>query len=255
MLTAAGHTVSRFNPANANPLSAAEVATLNASDLLIMARSIGSGSFDSAAETLPWNTQITKPMLMTNTYISRNIRLGWYASGTNQPDVVTNMLTFTSTVDPVSAYLIGGISMSGLTTSNSVTEAITYPDTAVDIRGTSLITDPLVPGATLIASSAGAASSTYIASWPAGTALAGTSAGQALAGYRLQFLAGNRESATPPNNTVGSAGFENLTPNGEAMFLRAVLLAANNGVVPIPEPGVIALVALTAFGLLRRRRE
>jgi hypothetical protein len=253
LLTTAGHSVTRFNPSNTASLTAADIATLNLSDLLIIGRSIASASFDSAAETLPWNTQITKPMMVTNTYISRSIRLGWYASGTNQPDVVTNLLTFTNPADPVSAYLIDGISMNGSTTANSVTEAITYPDSAVDIRGTSLITDPVVPGATVIA---GAISGTapFIVSVPAGTALAGTSAGQTLAGYRMQFLVGNRESATAPNNNIGSAGFENLTPDGEGMFLRAVEVAANNGLVPIPEPSVAALVGLAGLALCRRRR-
>lgn len=251
MLTSAGHSVTRFNPANATPLNPADIATLNASDLLIIGRSIGSGAFDSAAETLPWNTQITKPLLITNTYISRSIRLGWYSSGPNQPDVVTNLLTFNNPADPVSTFLIDGISMNGSTTNNSITEAITYPDSAVDIRGTSLITDPIVPGATVIATTSGGAA-TFVASWPAGTVLAGTSSGQVLMGYRMQFLAGNRESATAPNNTVGSAGFENLTPDGEGMFLRAVLVAANNGA--IPEPSVAGLIILPGLALLSRRR-
>ncbi|MGI8605484.1 MAG: PEP-CTERM sorting domain-containing protein [Verrucomicrobiales bacterium] len=253
LLSSAGHTVTRFNPSNTTPLNAADIAALNASDLLIIGRSIGSGSFDSAAETLPWNTLITKPLLVTNTYISRSSRLGWYASGPTQSDVVSNPLTFTNPADAVSTYLIDGISMAGSTTTNSMTEAIIYPNLAVDIRGISLITDPVVAGATVIASSAANAASTFIASWPAGTTLAGTSsAGQVLSGYRMQYLAGNRESATAPNNTVGSAGFENFTPDGEGMFLRAVTVAINNGA--IPEPASAALLALAALSVLRRRR-
>jgi hypothetical protein len=253
LLTNAGHTVTRFNPANANPLSASEITTLNASDLLIIGRSIASASFDSAAETMPWNTLITKPILMTNTYINRSSRLGWYASGPTQPDVVSNPLTFNNPGSATATYLIGTVAMSGSSTINSMTEAITYPDTAVDIRGTSLITDPVVAGATVIAMSSSNPAATFVAEWPAGTTLAGTSAGQVLSGYRLQFLAGNRESATAPNNTVGSAGFENLTPDGEGMFLRAVNLAINNGVV-VPEPGTAVLLGLAALSLLRRRR-
>jgi hypothetical protein len=253
LLTSAGHSVTRFNPSNTDPLNAADIATLNASDLLIIARSIASASFDTAAETLPWNTLITKPLLITNTYISRSSRLGWFSGGPTQPDVISNPLTFPNPSSPVSAYLIDGVSMSGSTTNNSVTEAITYPDFTIDIRGTSLITDPLVAGATLIASS-NAGSATFIASWPAGTPLAGTSAGQSLSGYRMQFLVGNRESATAPNGNVGSAGFENLTPDGEGMFLRAVAVAANNGLVPVPEPSIAALMGLAGLGLVRRRR-
>ena len=125
------------------------------------------GAFDSAAETLPWNTLITKPMMVTNTYISRSSRLGWFTGGPTQPDVVLNPLTFTNPGNAVSTYLIGGIAMTGATTTNSMTEAVVYPDTMVDIRGTSLITDPVVAGGTVIASSASQANSTFIASWPA----------------------------------------------------------------------------------------
>ena len=75
---------------------------------------------------------------------------------------------------------------------------------------------------------------------------------QTLGGFRMQFLAGNRESPNAPNNNVGSAGIENLTADGETMFLRAVVLAANNGA--IPEPGTAALAALASLALLRRRR-
>ena len=109
-------------------------------------------------------------------------------------------------------------------------------------------------GSTTIATTlAGAATATYIAFWPTGTVLAGTSAGQVLGGYRLQFLAGNRESATAPNNGLGSAGYENLTPEGEQMFLRAVTLALNKGVVPIPEAGTSSLALLSGALLLNRR--
>lgn len=251
LLTGAGHTVSRFNPPNNTPLSAGDVAALNTYDLVIIGRSIGSGAFDSAAETLPWNTQITRPMLLTNAYLTRSSRLGWFA-GATLPDVVNNVLTFSDLNSPVSQFIIGSTPMNGASTGSSVTEPVTYPNGEVDARGTSLITDPLVTGGRQIATSQGAANATFIAEWPAGTTLAGTSAGQVLSGYRMQFLAGNRESATAPNNTVGSAGFENLTADGERMFLRAVTLAANNGVVP--EPGSASLLALGALGLLRRRR-
>lgn len=70
----------------------------------------------------------------------------------------------------------------------------------------------------------------------------------------MQFLAGNRESTTAPNNPIGSAGFENLTPEGELLFLRSVDIAINNGNVPIPEPATVTLAAIAALPLLRRRR-
>jgi hypothetical protein len=255
LLSSAGHTVTRFNPSNSNPLSAANVAALNGYDLVIIGRSIGSGSFDSAAETLEWNTSITKPLMSTNTYMSRAARLGWFV-GSTQPDQVSNVLTFTNAGDSVSSYIIGGTAMSGSTMVNSYTEAVVFPDSAVDIRGISTITDAPVAGATSIATGpVGAATGQFIVSLPKDTVLnpgSGPGNGQVLGGYRMMFLAGNRESGTAPNNTVGSAGFENLTAEGEGMFLRAVNVAINNGA--IPEPGTAALLLMGACSLLRRRR-
>ena len=258
LLTSAGHTVTRFNPADSpTPLSAGELATLNASDLVIIGRSIASAQFDAANEALAWNTGITKPLISTNTYMTRNSRLGWFV-GSTQPDQVANNLTFPNLADPATAYIVGSAALTGNTMTNSITTAVTYPDSAIDIRGISEITDAPVAGASVIATSAvGAATGNFIVTLPAGTVVGngtGPSAGQTLGGYRMQFLVGNRESATAPNNAIGSAGFNNLTPEGEQMFLRAVALAINNGVVPVPEPGTAVLAGVALTGLLRRRR-
>jgi hypothetical protein len=256
LLTGAGHTVTRFNPPDSGAVLASDIALMNAADLVIIGRTIASGAFDTAAETLPWNTLITKPLICTNSYISRSNRLGWYTGGPTQPDQVLNNLSFTNLVDPTTAYIVGSTALTGNTTTNSITQAITYPDSAVDVRGISNITDPLVAGGTDIATVAvGAATGHYIAWWPANTALAGTSAGQSLAGYRMQFLVGSREAAAvagSTNSNLGAAGYENLTAEGEQMFLRAVNVALNNGV--IPEPGTTALAGLAAAALLLRRR-
>jgi hypothetical protein len=256
LLTAAGHTVTRFNPSDANPLSATDLTTLNAANLVIIGRSIASASFDTAAETLAWNTGITKPLIATNTYMTRASRLGWFV-GSTQPDQVLNPLTFTNPANPVQAFIIGSTAMTGSTTTNSITHAVTYANAAVDIRGISEITDAPVAGATEIANtSVAAATGRYIVSFPAGTAVgtgAGSpSVGQVLGGYRMQFLVANRESADAPNNVIGSAGFENLTAEGEAMFLRAVTVALNNGA--IPEPATATLLLLAGGALMRRRR-
>jgi hypothetical protein len=260
LLTAAGHTVTRFNPADASTLSAGDVATMNTYDLVILGRSANSSLFDTAVETKPWNVDITKPLLCTNTYFSRSSRLGWFstAAAPVQPDQILNPLTFTNPTDPVQNYLIGSAAMIGSTTVDSISQAITLPSGATDIRGISNLTSATInTGGTVIATSnIAGASGAYIASFPAGTTLSVTgtgavSSGQVLGGYRLQFLAGNREAAAVDTG-VGNAGYENLTPEGEAMFNRAVLLAINNGVVPVPEPS--SLLALGSLALLARRR-
>jgi hypothetical protein len=256
LLTGAGHSVTRFNPANDTSLSAAEIATLNASNLVIIGRSIASAAFDPAGAPAPdrarlWNTAITKPVLVTNTYMTRASRLGWF-TGSTQPDQVLNTLTFPTQANPglaaARSFIIGSAAMTGNTTTNSITQAITYSDGAVDVRGTSLINEAPVAGGTVIASTAG--SGGFIVSWPAGTAV--RAGADVLAGYRMQFLAGNRESATAPNTTIGHAGFENLTAEGEGMFLRAVQVALNNGVIPEPATATFLLLAGSVF--LRRRR-
>ncbi len=263
ILTAAGHTVTRFNPADTpNVLSSTDVATMNTYDVVILGRSGNSALFDTAVETKPWNVDITKPLISTNTYFSRSSRLGWFSTtgAPVQPDQVLNPLTFTNTTDPVQAYLIGSASMVGSTTVDSISQVINFPaDSAADVRGISNLTGSTInAGGTVIATSlVGGLTSPYIASLPAGTTLATTgtgavSSGQILGGYRLQFLAGNREAAAAPNNGVGNAGYENLTPEGEAMFIRAVALAINNGAVPVPEPS--SLLVLGGLALLARRQ-
>lgn len=266
LLTTAGHTVTRYNPPDNIALSATDVAQLNTFDLVIIGRSLGSGSFDSSAEALAWNTQVTRPILATNTYLTRSNRLGWFStSGAPvQPDQVTNPLTFTNISDPVQSYLIGSASLVGSTTVDSITGSFNFPnDGAADVRGISNLTGSTInPGGTIIATSfitATSLTSPFIATLPAGTVLSTTgtgavAAGQTLGGFRMQFLAGNREAAAAPNNGVRNAGFETLTAEGEQMFLRAVALAANNGLVPIPEPATAALAGLAGLALLRRRR-
>jgi hypothetical protein len=267
LLQGAGHTVTRYNPP-ASTVPAGDVAQLNTYDLVILGRALGSGAFDAAVETVVWNTQVTVPILATNTYLTRSSRLGWFSATTvTQPDQILNPLTFTNPVDPVQAYLIGSSGLSGSTTVDSITTAITYPnDGATDTLGISNLTGSTInAGGSVLATSLvtlNGQPSPFIATLPAGTVLAvtngagtGVSNGQTLGGFRMQFLAGNREGGAAPNNGIRNAGFDNLTPEGEAMFLRAVELAANGGVVPIPEPGAasMSLLALAACVLRRRR--
>lgn len=248
LLTNAGHNVTRSVAVNP------DVNALNAADLVILGRSVGSGAFDSADETNIWNVQVTRPLLATNSYLTRQNRLGWFI-GSNLPDQVLNPLTFPDPTDPISAFIIGGTAMNGSSTVNSMTEAILFANNELDVRGTSLIIDAPIPGGTVVASTAvGADTATFIAYWPAGTVIPDGSpaSGQSLGGFRMQFLAGNREAAAGDNGGVPNAGFENLTPEGEAMFLRAVEVAINGGVVP--EPATAGLAAIAGAFLLRRRR-
>lgn len=251
LLTGAGHTVTRFNPADSVALTAGNISQLNTYDLIIIGRSIPSGNFGGALAT-PWNTQVTAPIMSINPYALRPAQMGWFTAG-NIVDSLSNPLTFANPSNPTASYIIGGVAMNGNTMVNSFTEAVVFPDNAVDIRGTSVTTDAPVAGANALATApAGAGTGQFLVEFPAGTTVVPGVGNQQLAGYRLAFAMTNRESATAPNATVGSAGFENLTPDGEAMFLRAVNLAINEGV--IPEPGTITLLLLASSAALRRRR-
>jgi hypothetical protein len=255
LLSGAGHTVTRFNPDNTLALTPAEVAQLNAADLVILGRGIASGSFDTTGETTPWNTQVTKPLISTNGYLVRNNRLGWFNGATlldTAATTATTTFTFTNTGDAVTSYIIGGVSLSGSTTTNAMYEDVTPLVGAGTSLGVSIPTDTVAPGGTVVANTNTPVNGISIASWPAGTAAVGTiNAGQTFAGYRMFFATGNREPVSP-NNQLGRAGWEDLTPDAEGMFLRAVNVAINNGA--IPEPGTAALLLMGACSLLRRRR-
>lgn len=229
LLKVHGHAVTRYNPPDAGAIPPADVALLNAADLVILGRSIGSAAFDTAAEAGAWNTNVTKPLLCMNGYLTRSNRLGWF-TGNGIPDGLTSVLNFNNPSDPVSTFILGNTPLTNNTTTNAIFQQIPLPAGGID-RGMSANTDAPVPGATPLAATLTPSNGQFLVSWPAGTVLTGVSTGQVLAGYRMQFLAGNREAAPGPDNTVASAGFNNLTVLGESLFLRAVLVAANGGVV------------------------
>jgi hypothetical protein len=281
LLRSAGYTVTRFNPPQSNnppvaanvPLSEADVTFLNSADLVIIGRCLLSSAFDSNAETWPWNVQITKPLLSTNVFLSRRVRLGWFggsgngetaghnsAAGTPNPVVQFNF----PSGDPVSAYLIGNTPMTGTVTDGTMYEAIppngpgggwlnttsTTPGTiptevagAFD-RGQNFMAtaNTVIPGCTVLATTvspfASVSGANAIATWQAGSSCAGsasfdpsnTAVQQVLGGFRMLFPAGNQEPSAA--TAIGNAGFENLTPEAERLFLRAVALTMNAGSVP-----------------------
>ena len=222
LLTNAGHNVIRFNPPDAatTVLTPAELTALNTNDLIILGRSVGSGAFQ-VPQVRGWNSNIFKPLLSINAYLTRTIRLGWY-SGSTLPNGVPTVLSAYNLADPKTAYIFNGVAMSGTNTVNVYDEA--------GGQNTSQITEGPVAGGTRIAGSTPTAWQT-ISDWPANT-IVRTNADR-LGGYRMQFAAGLRE---PTGGTVPQAGGENLTADGENIFLRAVQIAINNGNLPTPPP-------------------
>ena len=250
LLRAAGHTLTHYNPpASPAVLSDADIAQLNTFDLVILSRSLGSASFDTAAECEAWNVRITKPVLSTNVFLVRRVRLGWFTgtsgNGETGGNVYTTGLTFADPASPAAAWLLANAEAPGGTTTESIYRRIT---TFVNAdRGQNFMTGTHVPvaGSTVVARAA-VNSGHAVVMIPGGsvaqaadatTSNGGTS--QVLGGFRMLFTAGNQEPSVAPENVFGNAGFNNLTRAGEAMFLRAVQLAINGGVVP-GGPGITA---------------
>ncbi len=234
LLTNAGHKVIRFNPPDSQNtlLTAAEFTALNTNDLIILGRSVGSGAFQ-APQVGGWNSNIFKPLMSINAYLTRLIRAGWY-SGSTLPNGVPTVLSAYNLADPKTAYIFGGVAMSGTNTVSVYDEA--------GGQNTSQITEGPVAGGTRIAGSTPTAWQ-IISDWPSNTLVRGGA--DRLGGYRMQFSAGLREAV---GGTVPTAGGENLTATGENIFLRAVQIAVANGNLPSPPvtPTNLTGIALSA---------
>lgn len=227
VLTNAGHNVVRYNPPDpaATALSAADIAALNTNDLIILGRTLGSGTFQHSPQASNWNVSITKPLLTVNAYLARAIRLGWFITpGTTQPDGVPTRLTAVDINDSVTDYIFSEVALT-----NGNTTAEVY-DEAIDRNTSHVLEIPRAGGRVLARAAAtiGATNPVVIAEWPAGTIVR---TNDALGGYRMYFAAASREldGASIP----GTAGKENLSATGENMFLRAVEIAVRGGSSPI----------------------
>jgi hypothetical protein len=222
MLQNAGHNIWRFNPPPANVLlTQAQIDAINTNDLIIIGRATDSAAFQTT-QAAQWNASITKPLIMQSSYLLRASRLGWFTASTTPADGPPTAVTAVDLNDPVIAYIFSGIEMNGSTTANPYDEAID--------RNTSQDPDPVVAGGRALAKGVANTAWNVIAEWPAGTAVRGGA--DILGGYRMYFASGSREAASPIQN----AGKENLTATGEALFLHAVEVALNSGMVPNVNP-------------------
>ena len=238
-LTAAGHNVTRV-VSSPTP----NLAQLNAADLVIISRSVGSGDYDAQTETAAWNS-ITAPTMILGGYVLRNSRLG-YVTGATIPDTV-NPVTLVA-VQP-SHPIFAGVTLG---TGNTLSYAVPVSYTNSLQRGISVNTDPLAGGGTLIAKvdptgqPAGLANGgLLIGEWQAGSTMADTAPSDTLGGHRMVFLTGSRENII----TSEGAGMYDLTPEGKQLFLNAVSYMA------VPEPSTYALLGLGGMALFFRRRK
>ena len=235
LLSANGHNVSRF--LTREPLTSADIDQLNASDLVIVSRSVSSGQYDPPTD---WNLNVTSPMIAMSGYILRSSRLN-LTDGTSMVDT-TDPLTLKAE-DP-SHPVFNGITIGADNAVEAMANVVT--ENGALQRGVSINTSNVV-GGSLIASSTEAATmgGPVIAEWAAGATL---NNGDILAGPRMAFISGSREVDGVTSQT---AGFYDLTPAGETMFLNAVQYMA------VPEPSstsILAVCGVILLSVMRRRR-
>jgi hypothetical protein len=223
LLKVNGYTVTRFLTAND-----VDVSTLPPADLIIIGRAVSSGNYQQANETVAWNG-ISKPVMILGGYILRNSRLGFTAGGTMVDTVGDVKLTVTDPSHPIFA----GIALDANNTMANVyagIESFVGQDPPIVQRGISVNTDAAAGNGTVLASIATAedpaVGGLIIGEWKAGSVMSNGSA-DVLGGDRIVFLTGSREA---DGFTGGNAaGFYDLEPDGQKMFLNAVAYAVGLG--------------------------
>jgi hypothetical protein len=250
-LTAAGHTVQRFT-SHDNP-TAADLTTLSAYDLVIVGRSVPSAHYQAAAESLFWNTTLTKPLIHMGGFSIRGgtgggSRLGLYSNETLVDSTTSTKLIAADPSHPIFA----GIALDGTKTMvNNYANVVSLPHAPGTLqRGISTGT-PIAAGGQILATVAAGdptAGGTVIALFPPGTTMQSNPT-SVTAAHRLMFLSGSREHAATPTS-ADIAGIYDLTPDGSRMFLNAV-----DYMVAIPEPStaILLIFAVAGLGMLRRK--
>src|SRR5690606_21243795 len=118
---------------------------LNAFDLVIISRSVGSGDYQDPPETLAWNG-ITAPMMILGGYVLRASRLG-FVIGDSLPDTVGPVRL---TVNDPDHPIFEGIDLDGDNTMvNPYADVVMYND--VVQRGISVNLDPVAGAGTVLA--------------------------------------------------------------------------------------------------------
>ncbi len=215
MLTAQGYNVDYQLVAIGNgywrTLDDAKIAALNAADLVIVSRNLDSGSYDDGQEITQWNS-LTSPQILLSTHVARNSR--WKVLNTADTPSGVPVLQAVDSAHPVFA----GVALDA----NGQVQAMTggdgsFPGTADAGNGT-VIAKRADTGAI------------WIATWPAGVEYY-AGAAQTTGGPRMFFVAGTQEVAATATAPAIGRGENNLTAEGEKIFLNAVAMYA-----PLPEP-------------------
>jgi hypothetical protein len=232
LLTAYGYEVTRVLQSGTP-----DVNLLNSMDLVIISRSVASGSFQNANAD-NWNTQITAPIMNLNGYTIRKNRLG-FMTGDTIPDTTGDIKL--KALDPTHPIFAGIALTNGIMMTNNYAGICTYPDEVTVARGISIVTEAPNAEGTVLATvsqasaATGPTGATVIAEWLPGATLThdGGAGTNVLAGRRLIFLTGSREASG--KNSEGT-GMIDLGPDGIQMFLNAVAYM----MAPLPIPVVNA---------------
>ena len=232
-----GHNVTRY-VSTGTP----DTGLLDAADLVIISRSVGSGEYQDDPETAAWNG-ITAPTMVLSGYLLRNSRLG-YTTGATIPDTAG---TIGLAVNDPTHPIFSGIALNPDNTMvNAYADIVTFNTTVM--RGISVNTDAVAGGGQILATVATAGDPAVggmiIGEWQAGAVMS-TSPADTLGGHRLAFLTGSREGL---NFNSHGAGIYDLTPDGAQLFLNAVNYMA------IPEPSTLILLAVGGVAVVLRRR-
>jgi hypothetical protein len=211
-------------------LDASKIANLNAADLVVVSRNTDSGQYDDGTEVADWNG-ITTPMMLTNPFLVRSSRWQWIDS-TNllPPNTVTLRGPDPADPDPLLSWHQGPYTdwrmIDSANPGNGA--ALAYDDNNGDGALSGVVADP---------------NNDFLAvvTWDAGLFYTG---GGTAAGPRTLFtLDGYGGSAQDDFDTT-------LTADGLAAFEDSL-----DRLLPIPEPGSLALVGLGGLVIGLRRRD
>jgi len=231
LLKAQGYFVNRYVTTGTPDL-----AVINASDLVIISRSVSSGHYQNvSADT--WNS-VTAPMIICGGYVLRKNRMG-FTTGNTIPDTTGDItLTVTDPTHPI----FKGIQLTNGTMVNPYAGIVTYPTDGVTLaRGISVNTDTpddeAIVLATISAAGNGPVGGMIIAEWMAGSTLVhdGGAGTNVLGGHRLVLLTGSREAQGINSET---AGMYDLYADGAKIFLNAVeyMLASKTKAIELVNP-------------------
>lgn len=226
LLTAQGYTVDRRTGQPWRSLDAAEIADLNAADLVIVSRDTDSGQYDDGSEPTDWNA-ITTPLMQMSQYLVRSSRWKWLNTG-GISGTGDGVLEVIDTGHPI----FQGVTLGAGDTVDIATSSTPLGDATSAGNGQLLAIDPDNNGVA-------------IAFWDTGTEFY-SGAGQFAGGPRMFFGAG-----LDGNNP--KAGY-NLTADGELVFLNAVDFLAPQAVIPEPSTFVLAVLGLLGLGLFGWRK-